>query len=215
MIRRLVFSLLLLAPLAVGAQLKAGVPVAGKDYVVLNPAQPTWGTGGIEVAEVFGYTCIHCAQFQPLVNNWKKSLPADVKLRYVPAAFGGIWDNGARAFFASEALKVQERTHDAVFKAVFIDKKVKTASVEEFADVYASLGVDRAKILSVMYSTTVSGKVNRARQVAQRAGVNSTPTITVNGKYRITAKSHEESLKVAEYLVAKERAALPAAPAKK
>jgi thiol:disulfide interchange protein DsbA len=92
---------------------------------------------------------------------------------------------------------------------------VKTASVEEFADVYASLGVDRAKILSVMNSTTVSGKVNRARQFAQRAGVNSTPTLIVNGKYRITAKSHEESLKVAEYLVAKERAALPAAPAKK
>jgi thiol:disulfide interchange protein DsbA len=166
------------------------------------------------VAEVFGYTCIHCAQFQPLINNWKKTLPADVKLRYVPAAFGGIWDNGARAFFAAEALKVQERTHDAVFKAVFIEKKVTTASVEEFADVYAGLGVDRAKILSVMKGTTVSGKVNRARQFAQRAGVNSTPTIIVNGKYRITAKSHEESLKVAEYLVAKERAALPAAAKK-
>jgi len=93
-------------------------------------------------------------------------------------------------------------------------KKVTTASVEEFADVYAGLGVDRAKILSVMKGTTVSGKVNRARQFAQRAGVNSTPTLIVNGKYRITAKSHEESLKVAEYLVAKERAALPAAAKK-
>ena len=54
MIRHLVLSLLLLAPLAVGAQLKAGVPVAGKDYVVLNPAQPTWGTGGIEVLNILG-----------------------------------------------------------------------------------------------------------------------------------------------------------------
>lgn len=209
MIRRFIFGMLLLVPFATPAQLKPGIPVAGKDYVVLNPQQPTWGTGGIEVVEVFGYTCIHCAQFQPLVNNWKKTLPTDVKFRYVPAAFGGIWDNGARAFFAAEALKVQERTHDAIFKAVFIDKKMQTASLEEFADVYASLGVDRAKMLNVMNGTTVSAKLNRARQFAQRTGVDGTPTLIVNGKYRITAKSHAESLKVADYLIAKERAALP------
>jgi len=213
MIRRIVLSLLLILPFSAGAQLKPGIPVPGKDYVVLTSPQPTWGVGGIEVAEVFSYTCIHCANFQPLVNAWKKKLPSDVKFRYVPSAFGGVNDNAARAFLAAEALGVQERTHDAIFKAVFIDKKIKTGSLEDFADAYARLGVDRAKILAVMNGTTVSAKLNRARQFAARTGINGTPMLVINGKYRITARTHEDTLRVAEFLIAKERAA--AAPAKK
>jgi thiol:disulfide interchange protein DsbA len=207
MIRRTLLALLFLAPFAASAQLKPGVPVAGKDYIVLAAAQPTWGTGGIEVAEVFSYSCIHCAEFQPMVNAWKKKLPADVKFVYVPAVFGGVWDNSARAYFAAEALGVQPRTHDAIFKAFFIDRSVKSGSVENLADVYAKLGVDRKKMLDTMNGFTVSSKLNRARQFALRAGVNATPTLVVNGKYRITAKSLENSLQVADFLIQKERAA--------
>ena len=207
MIRRTLLALLFLAPFAASAQLKPGVPVAGKDYIVLAAAQPTWGTGGIEVAEVFSYSCIHCAEFQPMVNAWKKKLPADVKFVYVPAVFGGVWDNTARAYFAAEALGVQPRTHDAIFKAFFIDRSVKSGSVEDLADVYAKLGVNRTKMLETMNGFTVSSKLNRARQFALRAGVNATPTLIVNGKYRITAKSLENSLQVADFLIQKERAA--------
>jgi len=207
MLRRFFLILLVVMPFAVSAQLKPGTPVAGKDYVVLTPPQPTWGTGGVEVVEVFSYACIHCAEIQPLINSWKKTLPAGVKFRYVPAAFGGAWDNAARAFFAAEALGVQERTQDAVFKATFIDKTLKGASLEAYADLFATLGVNRAKFLEIMNSTTVSAKVNRARQFAQRTGVNSTPTFIVNGKYRVTGKSHENTLQIADYLIARELAA--------
>ena len=207
MLRRIFLATLLLAPLTLSAQLKPSVPVAGKDYVVLSAPQPTWGTGGIEVAEVFSYSCVHCAEFQPLVNAWKKKLPADVRFTYVPAVFGGVWDNTARAYFAAEALGVQAKTHDAIFKAFFIDRKIKTGSVEELAGIYAGLGVNRKKILATMNGFTVSSKLNRARQFAVRAGVDSTPSLIVNGKYRVTAKSLESSLQVADFLVQKERAA--------
>ena len=207
MLRRIFLATLLLAPLTLSAQLKPSVPVAGKDYVVLSAPQPTWGTGGIEVAEVFSYSCVHCAEFQPLVNAWKKKLPADVRFTYVPAVFGGVWDNTARAYFAAEALGVQAKTHDAIFKAFFIDRKIKTGSVEELAGIYAGLGVNRKKMLDTMNGFTVSSKLNRARQFAVRAGVNSTPSLIVNGKYRVTAKSLESSLQVADFLVQKERAA--------
>ena len=207
MLRRIFLATLLLAPITLSAQLKPGVPVAGKDYVVLSAPQPTWGTGGIEVAEVFSYSCSHCANFQPLVNAWKKKLPADVRFTYVPAVFGGVWDSTARAYFSAEALGVQAKTHDAIFKAFFIDRKVKTGSVEELADIYAGLGVDRKKMLATMNGFTVSSKLNRARQFAVRAGVDSTPSLIVNGKYRVTAKTLESSLEVANFLIQKERAA--------
>ena len=65
------------------------VPQPGVDYVVLPQSQPTWAPGKIEVAEVFSYRCIHCAEFQPKVNVWKKTMPADARWEYVPAVFGG------------------------------------------------------------------------------------------------------------------------------
>ena len=209
MIRRTFLSLLLLFPVVASAQLKPGIPVAGKDYIVLTAAQPKWGVGNLEIVEVFSYSCSHCAEFQPMVNDWKKTLPKDVNFRYVPAVFGGFWDATARAYFAAEALGVQAKTHDAIFKAIFIDKKIKRGTVEELADVYASLGVDRAKILSAMNGTTVSAKLNRSKLFTQRTGVDRTPTLIVNGKYRVIGRSNAESLKIAEFLIAKERAALP------
>ena len=49
-------------------------PRLGTDYDVIELPQPTWGSndGRIEVAEVFSYRCVHCAEFQPQVNAWTK-----------------------------------------------------------------------------------------------------------------------------------------------
>ena len=141
MIHKLVFALCLLLPLPSLAQpFMPGTPRPGTDYEVLPTAQATYGKGKIEVAEVFSYGCIHCFHFQPLVNTWKKTMPADVRWEYVPAAFGGPHDNLGRAFLAAQVLGIQQKTHDAVFKGIFTDKLVKTASPEELADLYATLG---------------------------------------------------------------------------
>ena len=44
--------------------------VAGQDYEVVKPAQPTSaGPGEVEVLEFFMYTCLHCFNFEPHMNN--------------------------------------------------------------------------------------------------------------------------------------------------
>jgi thiol:disulfide interchange protein DsbA len=192
----------------------ANAPREGIDYTVLASPQPTYGQGGIEVAEVFAYTCIHCANLQPLLNSWKAQQPSDVRFTYVPGAFGGIADNFARGYFAAEATGLLDKTHDNLFKAVLIERKFQTASVEEIADWYASQGADRDAFLSTMQSFAVNAKLNRARQFAMRTGVESTPTMIVNGKYSAIANGErgaEGLLQTVDWLVARERAAAAAA----
>lgn len=187
----------------------ANAPREGIDYTVLATPQPTYGQGGIEVAEVFAYTCIHCANLQPLLNTWKPTLASDVRFVYVPGAFGGVSDNFARGFFAAEAMGLLEKTHDAAFKAVLIERKFQTGSLEEIADFYASQGADRAAFLSTMQSFAVDAKVNRARQFALRTNVNATPTLIIAGKYSAVAtgdRGAEGLLQTVEWLVARERA---------
>lgn len=184
-------------------------PKRGVDFEVLSTPQPTFAQGGIEVAEVFAYTCIHCATLQPSVTPWKAALPDDVRVEYVPAVFGGVWDNFARAYFAAQAMGVLEKTHDATFNAVLVEQKAGAGSLEEIADYYATQGVDRAAFLSTMQSFTVDAKLNRAKQFAVRAGVAATPTMIVNGKY-VASMTRDGGpaglLRTVDYLVAHERA---------
>ncbi|OGT56201.1 MAG: hypothetical protein A3E01_04885 [Gammaproteobacteria bacterium RIFCSPHIGHO2_12_FULL_63_22] len=209
MIRRSLLVLLLsLIPLSAFAQPMAPGYREGVDFVTLKAPQPPYAPGKIEVAEVFSYACIHCFTFQPMVNKWKTTMAKDVRWEYVPAAFGGPFDQFAKAYFAAQILGVQEKTHDAVFKGIFTDKLVKQGTPEEVADLYARFGVDRAKFLATMAGNDVKARMAKARDFAMRSGVESTPTLIVNGKYRVlgrTETGYDGMLKTAEFLVQKER----------
>ena len=66
--------------------------------------------------------------------------------------------------------------------------------------------------MAAMQSFGVTAKLNRARQFALRTGVTATPTIIVNGKYRVnitTDRSWKGMLQTVNFLVAKERAERP------
>ena len=208
MIRKLMLVLCLLPLSALAQPFAPGTPRPGVDYEVLPTAQATYGKGKIEVAEVFSYGCIHCFHFQPIVNTWKKTMPADVRWEYVPAAFGGPFDNFARAFLAAQIMGVQPKTHDAVFKAVFVDHMIKSAAPEELADMYAKLGVDRAKFLNTINGADVTAKFAQARDFSLRTGISGTPTIVINGKYRVDGNNPgglEGIFKTVDFLIAAER----------
>ncbi|KPN17194.1 hypothetical protein AO715_03720 [Xanthomonas sp. Mitacek01] len=184
-------------------------PVAGTDYVEIEGGQPFAATAGkVEVAEVFAYWCGHCAAFEPLVNAWKARLPGDVNFVALPAVFDPN-DNFPRAFFASEAMGTLAKTHDATFNAIHIERKLRpNADAASIAAYYAGLGIDQARFTSTMQSFAVNANLGRARQFAVRSGVNATPTMVVNGKYRVIGgKSLEDILRITDHLVAMERAA--------
>ncbi|MGY0799970.1 thiol:disulfide interchange protein DsbA/DsbL [Lysobacter sp. A286] len=191
-------------------------PVAGTDYVEIaggEPYQPN--SGKIEVVEVFGYTCPACANFEPMVSAWAAKLPADVQFTPVAAPFGGFWMPYAKAFFAAQATGLLPQTHDAMFKAIHIDRSLGAdSSDQQIAQFYAAYGADPKQFASTMASFAINAKMGRAQQFLQRSGVDSTPTLIVDGKYRVTGQSWEEHLRIAEHLIAQERAARPdAAPA--
>jgi len=184
-------------------------PVAGTDYVEIQGGQPFANAAGrIEVAEVFAYWCGHCAAFEPLVNAWKARLPGDVNFVALPAVFDEN-DNFPRAFFASETMGTLARTHNATFNAIHIERKLRpNADAAAIAGFYGTLGVDPQRFTSTMQSFAVNANLGRARQFAVRSGVNATPTIVVNGKYRVIGgKSLEDILRITDHLIAMERAA--------
>lgn len=185
-------------------------PVEGTDYVVIKdgaPWQPLTNGETAEIVEVFAYWCPHCAEFQPLVDAWKPMLPKTVRFAGIPMS-GGNNDTLASVFFAAEMTNQLPQIHDRMFNAIHIDRVLKpNASRDEVLDFLGKHGIDAKAFASAMDSFAMKGRLNQAVQFARRSEVEGTPTLIVNGKYRVLGKTQEDMLRIATALALKENAA--------
>jgi thiol:disulfide interchange protein DsbA len=177
----------------------------GSEYVTLpGPHQRYSSEGKVEVVEVFSYDCIHCAHFAPMAEKLRKELPAGVVFKLVPAAFNSPWIPFARAYYAAKQLGVVDRTHLQLFVAKF-GEQYPINSMDELADFYAREGVDRAKFMRIATSDEVTAKLKSDFALVSKWQVDGTPSIVVDGKYRITnVKTQDELAAVALWLAKRE-----------
>jgi thiol:disulfide interchange protein DsbA len=199
------------APPAAADDLRPGV-----DYAEIQGGQPYEPLAGkIEVVEVFGYVCPACAAFEPAFSAWKARQPADVRVTYVPAPYGPQWIPYARAYFVSESMGLVEKTHTALFHAIHIAGTLpgegKQPDEAKVAAWFGQYGADPKRFLSEMHSFATEAKMKRGTQFMMRSQVGGTPTLVVDGKYRVLGSSYEAMLRNADALIARERAARGAA----
>ena len=205
------------AVIANAAKIAAGSPppVEGVDYATIPNGQPLDPANGqVEVVEVFGYVCPACNMFQPLMRAWKAEMPANVRMTYLPAQFGGTWDRYARAFYAADSMGLVPRTHDLLYNAIHTEQTLKGErgedSVQDIAAFYARFGVDPQQFAATMSSFAIDGKLRKGKQFATRSAIEGTPTLIVDGKYRVLGKTREDQIRILDQLVAQEQAALGA-----
>ena len=185
-------------------------PTVGIDYIEIPGGQPfAPADGGIEVAEVFSYTCPHCAHFESLLHDWRARQPADVKFVAVAGPFGANPGPFAQAFYAAETFGVRAKTHEALFNAIHVEGALDAmaATPQSIAAFYGKFGVDPAQFAQAMASAETDAQLQRAISFIQKSGVEGTPSLVVAGKYRVTGKTMEDMLRITTHLVAKERAA--------
>jgi thiol:disulfide interchange protein DsbA len=194
-----------------------GALAPGVDYAEIQGGQPFEPRNGkVEVVEVFGYVCPACFRFQPLISAWEKTLPADVRFTYVPAQFGPDWIPYAHAFYVSQSMGLVAKTHEAVFNAIHVagtlpgeGKKPDEAAIAKF---YGKYGADPKQFADAMHSFAIDAKLTHAKQFVVQSGVQGTPTMIVDGKYRVIGKSYDDMLRITNQLIAQERAAGAAHP---
>jgi thiol:disulfide interchange protein DsbA len=222
MIRRLALLTLIAGtlPLVASAQTTW---TEGRNYFVIVPALHTSAPPGkVEVTEVFSYGCPHCSEFRPVIKQLKAQLPANAVFTQVPASFNPAedWPMLQRAYATAEALGVADRANDGIFDAIWksgelaiVDPQTNRLvsplpSIQDAARVYNKLtGVPVDKFIAVSQSFAVDVKVKADDAYVLHGQVDSTPTIVVNGKYRLNTESAggaNQVLQLVKYLVAKE-----------
>jgi len=190
------------------AQSNATAPYTeGNEYVTLPAPYQRYGNDGkVEVVEVFSYGCVHCAQFAPVAEKLRKQLPAGVEFKMLPAPFSAEWLPYARAYYAAKQLGVLDKTHLQLFVAKFA-QHYPINSLDELADFYASQGVNRAEFMRIATSPETTAKLKSDFALIQKWQVDGTPSIVVNGKYRVShVQSLDELSAVAQWLAKRELA---------
>ncbi|MGH8623374.1 MAG: thiol:disulfide interchange protein DsbA/DsbL [Burkholderiales bacterium] len=211
--RRLAASLIALT-LSGGA---AAQLAPGKDYQLINPAQPTTSGAKVEVIEFFYYGCPGCNGLQPPLRTWLKKKPADVEFRRAPVVFQDSWLPLTTAYHAFDAMGVVDKVHYELFSAIHDQRTLEIKGLmrdpKPLFDWVEKQGVDRQKFIDVFNSFGVRSRTNRSIELPGNYHVTSTPTLVVDGRYLMTpamAGSYPRFLEVLDQVVAmarKERAA--------
>lgn len=191
---------------------------AGKDYVVLPQSQPVETGDKIEVVEAFSYMCSHCYEFEPHLQKWMKTLPADVVVRKLPIGFNrDTWDTLAKAYYTFDAMDQTGQMSSKVFTAIHA-QKVDITTPDKLADWVSKQGIDKKKFTDTFDSFGIQSKMSRGLQLARAYGIQSVPSFVVDGKYRVTASgSFDNLLRVTDEVIALAKSQRPkaAAPAAK
>jgi thiol:disulfide interchange protein DsbA len=130
-----------------------------------------------------------------------------------------------QAYCTAQVLGVADATQDAMFDAVWktgelavVDLHTDTLkphlpTIEDAARFYQShAGIPVDKFLNTAKSFPVDVKIRTDNDLVQKYGIDRTPTIIVNGKYRLHVESAggpDQVIELVNYLIAKETRTAP------
>ena len=180
----------------------------GRDFVKLKvPAPVDAPKGKIEVIEFFAYTCGHCANFDPLFDEWRKKLPADVTVRREHIGFNKSFEPYQRIYYALEGMELVDKLHEKVFAAIQ-KERIALGKTDKLKEWITGQGVDEKRFFSLYDSFGVASKARRAVQLQDAYAIEGTPGVGVAGLYSSDsgmAKGFERLLSVVDSLLERER----------
>ena len=193
--------IMMCALLAAATAARAASPwTEGQHYFLVNPTQPTAvAAGKVEVLEVFSYACPACNHFYPVIDKARAALPAKVQWRFLPAAWHPEedWKVFQRAYFAALSLGIADKTHDRIFDAVWKTGELATMdgnqmksplpSLADVAQYYERVAkLKPGEFLAAAHSFSVDAQMREADAQIRAYQADATPTLIINGKYRLT-----------------------------
>ena len=175
----------------------------GVNYDVVSQT----GSAQPEVLEFFSYLCPHCAKFEPIAEDLKKSLPEGVPMKKNPVAFLGreMGPEFQRAYAVANLLNVEGKLTPAIFDKIHNQKQV-PQSRGDLKQIFVDNGVPAEEFDGAVDSFAVSGMVSQFDRNTESYNVRGVPAFLVNGKYMVKIESitsQEQFNQLVQFLLAK------------
>jgi thiol:disulfide interchange protein DsbA len=227
--RRIQQLSLLLGLSLIMATAAAGSPENGKQYRVLQQAQPTESGKKIEVTEFFAYYCPHCNALEPLLEAWVKKQGNNIVFKRVHVLYPKL-ETQQKLYVTLESMGLANAYQMKAFNAYHVERN-RLQTDGDILEFVKKVGIDQEKFLNAYNSFSTRTVMSRSAQMMASYQIDSWPTVAVDGRYmtspymaiagmgRVTEQAQNEALlPVLDWLVAKAQkekaSALAAASAK-
>jgi len=187
--------------------------VEGEHYRLIEGAPRRRADQPIVVTEFFSYACVHCRNFQSLLDDWRQDLPEDVRFERSPVSFNANLAMLAQAYFALEEADALDPNHERIFTAIH-DNGLRFLSVDQVADFVSGRSIDRQAFLDAYNSREIRRMRSKQEDRQRRLAIASTPTLVVADRYAVTMDGgRRQALQVVDHLIELERGADSQQPA--
>jgi len=141
------------------------------------------------IQEYFSFYCGHCFNFEPTMEVLRKHYAgkADVEsihVAFLPSNNRPLGAMATRAFAAAKLLGKEREVVEMVFDYNF-KKRAMITSKQDFKNIFIVNGVSGDEFEKAWNSFSVNSKLAQYQQMSKKARINSTPSVVVNGKYKV------------------------------
>ena len=157
----------------------------GINYAIINPPVSTQAEEGkVEVAEVFWYGCPHCYSLEPTIEAYLKQMPENVSFTRVPAMISPNWQYHGTLFYVGRMLDPDgsKGVHSKIFEALQKQRR-RIGNDDQLRRFFTGLGFKAEEVNTALKSMELKTQLAYAKDVSIQSGLDSVPTIIVNGKY--------------------------------
>lgn len=184
---------------------QSGTFVEGTHYTSVDNPQRRRPTDPIVVTEFFSYGCIHCKNFDPLLDDWLPTLPEDVVFNRSPVTFSPAWAILGQSYLALESAGALEANHRRIFRAIH-DNRRQFMSADMVADFVDGRGISKDEFLKAYNSSAVRRALANGDARQRSFAIASVPTLVVAGKYIVSMDvGRPQVLDVVDHLIELER----------
>lgn len=171
------------------------LPTAGK-YVKLNKPS-TYEPGKVEIIEFLKFNCGHCYTLNQQMPALKKKYGDNLSITYKPMLWRTVPQDQAfrksiEAYILAERMGKGEEMKDALFKAMFVDKKDLSSEII-LGDIAKSAGLGD-DFSAALKRGDARDEAEANIRLAESFQVDETPTIIVNGNLKITPAMTNEDM---------------------
>ena len=181
--------------------------IEGEHYLLIEEPRRI-RSDKIEVMEFFGYACVHCYNFDPILVEWAQNKGDSIKFIQTPALSSEYWRLLGRNFLTYQELGEHDKYHTAFFRAMHGGGRT-FADPESLSEFYEQLGGEKQDYIDAFNSVGVASELSKANSMARRLKVAMVPSIVIQGKYLVRTSGSvgpKRMLDVMDYLLAKELA---------
>jgi len=159
--------------------------LAGRQYIKVPKPTPPADSRTITVNEFFWYACPHCFRLEPLLADWRKTLPPDVQFVRTPCNLGlRNAQVHERAFYAAQQLGIEDQVHPLLADAL-VQLGLPLDDVQSLDDFFVQKAhLQPGAFTAAFQGSATDADVAQANQLALDYGIAGVPEIVVGGEYR-------------------------------